>query len=167
MANFCTTCGAPLGAGPFCVKCGAEMRNIAASAQQPTQAPAVVPAVQSAPATPPSTAVTSKKMSPLAKLGIAAVVIIFVGGALAIGGVYYVAHRVSQKIHQEAGDLLGTSSSSDNASSSSSDSSDNSLGDVCRFSAKRMSPRRSAWKSFARKVKTTDVPTSPKAIKPM
>src|SRR6185437_15602193 len=93
------------------------------------------PAPPSLAAVPPSTS-TNKKMSPLAKLGIAAVVIFFVGGALAIGGVYYVAHRVSQKIHQEAGDLLGTSSSSDNASSSSSDSSDNSLGDVCRFLSK-------------------------------
>ena len=51
-------------------------------------------------------------MSPLAKLGIAAVVIIFVGGALAAGGLYYVAHRVSQKIHEEAGSILGSSSDS-------------------------------------------------------
>lgn len=146
MASFCTKCGAPLSGGPFCVKCGADMRNIATPAQQPIQAPAAVSPVQSTPATAPATAVTQnttvaqKKMSPLAKLGIAAVVIIFVGGALAIGGVYYVAHRVSQKIHQEAGNLLGSTSDSQSGSSngdgSSAGSASNSMGDVCHLLSK-------------------------------
>jgi hypothetical protein len=116
------------------------MRNIATPAQQPIQATAAVPPAQSAAPTAPSTAVP-KKMSPLAKLGIAAVVIIFVGGALAIGGAYYVVHRVSQKIHEEEHALLGSgsdsnNSGSDNTSSSRTDSSNNSLGDVCRFLSK-------------------------------
>jgi hypothetical protein len=142
MAKFCTKCGAAL-TGVFCVKCGADMRQSPTPASQSitqnagTIAPEAAPAPPSLAAVSPSTS-TNKKMSPLAKLGIAAVVIIFVGGALAIGGVYYVAHRVSQKIHEEAGGLLGSSSGSDNSSSdhSSSDSSDNSLGDVCRFLSK-------------------------------
>lgn len=148
MASFCTKCGAPLSGGSFCAKCGADMRNIATPAQQQIQTPAAGSPVQSAPAAAPPTAVSPKKMSPLAKLGIAAVVIIFVGGALAIGGVYYVAHRVSQKIHEKTHELLGSSSGSDDSSSgnpnsdnsgsgnSSADSSDNSMGDVCRFLSK-------------------------------
>jgi hypothetical protein len=143
MASFCTKCGAPLGAGPFCVNCGTKTGNVATPAQQPMQTPATATPMQSAPVAAPSTAVaqnttvTQKKMSPLAKLGIAAVVIIFVGGALAIGGVYYVAHRVSQKIHQEAGSLLGSTSDSENSNSTGgSSSASNSLGDVCRFLSK-------------------------------
>ncbi len=136
MANFCVKCGALLSGGPFCVKCGVDTRNTAPQTQATSVPPATQPTGQ--PAASASPATTHTKMSPLAKLGIAAVVIIFVGGALAIGGVYYVAHRVSQKIHEEAGGPLGSSSGSDNSGSdnSSSDSSNNSLGDVCRFLSK-------------------------------
>jgi hypothetical protein len=119
MANFCTRCGSPL-TGPFCVKCGAHMRPSATSATQPpvqqnveTAAPEVVPGPVATPASPTlPPPVTDKKMSPLAKLGIAAVVIVFVGGALAAGGIYYVAHRVSQKIHQVSDGILGSNSDS-------------------------------------------------------
>ena len=141
MANFCVKCGAPLSGGPFCVKCGADTRNAVPQTQSTPAPPATQPTAQPPTSVPPAT--TQKKMSPLAKLGIAAVVIIFVGGALAIGGVYYAAHRISQKIHEEAGSLLGSVSGSSNSSSdnsgsgnSSADSSDNSLGDVCRFLSK-------------------------------
>jgi hypothetical protein len=79
-------------------------------------------------------------MSALAKLAIAAVVIIFVGGAAGAVGMYYLAHRVSQKFHQMSDGILQSnsgSSASDRASSSDSNSSsDNSLGDVCRFLSK-------------------------------
>jgi hypothetical protein len=128
MAKFCTKCGSPL-TGPFCVKCGADMRQSATPAPpQPVQqnagggAPEAIPAPVAAmppSATVPPLATNKKKMSPLAKLGIAAVVIIFVGGALAAGGLYYVAHRVSQKIHEEAGSILGSSSDSAGPDSSS------------------------------------------------
>ncbi len=145
MAKFCTKCGAAL-TGVFCVKCGADMRQSPTPAAQSipqnagTIAPEAAPAPPSLAAVPPSTS-TNKKMSTLAKLGIAAVVIIFVGGALAAGGIYYAVHRVSQKIHEETGGILGSSSgsgdSSNNAeSSNSADSSNNSLGDVCRFLSK-------------------------------
>jgi len=126
MANFCTKCGTPL-TGQFCVKCGADVRQSKTPAPpQPVQqnagtaAPEAVPAPVAEPASatvPPL--VTNKKMSPLAKLGIAAVVVVFVGGALAAGGAYYVAHRVSQKLNEEAGSILGSSSGSARPDSSS------------------------------------------------
>lgn len=145
MAKFCTKCGAAL-TGVFCVKCGADMRQSPTPASQSipqnagTIAPEAAPAPPSLAAVPPSTS-TSKKMSTLAKLGIAAVVIIFVGGALAAGGIYYAVHRVSQKIHEETGDILGSSSgsadsSNNGESSGSTNSSDNALGDVCRYLSK-------------------------------
>jgi hypothetical protein len=140
MAKFCTKCGAAL-TGVFCVKCGADMRQSATPAQQPQNAASIAPEAAPTPpslaAVPPSPS-TNKKMSPVAKLGIAAVVVLLVGGALAAGGIYYAVHRVSQKIHEETGGLLGSSSGSDNSGSdnSSSDSSNNSLGDVCRFLSK-------------------------------
>jgi len=74
-------------------------------------------------------------MSTLAKLGIAAVVIILVGGALAAGGIYYAVHRVSQKIHEETGGILGSSSDSSSGTDSS-NSTDNTMGNVCRFLSK-------------------------------
>ena len=148
MATFCFKCGAALGGGPFCGKCGADARTAASSAPSQTSTPASQPAVlgpqsvSPAQTGPTSLQSTSPKtgMSPLAKLAIAAVVIIFVGGAAGAVGMYYLAHRVSQKFHQMSDGVLGSNSdasSSGNASSSaSSASSDNSLGDVCRFLSK-------------------------------
>jgi hypothetical protein len=144
MANFCTRCGSPL-TGPFCVKCGADMRQSATPATQPpvqqnveTAAPEVVPgpvATPASPILPPP--VTDEKMSPLAKLGIAAVVIVFVGGALAAGGIYYVAHRVSQKIHQVSDGILGSNSDSTSRSDrGGSTSKSGTIGDVCRLLSK-------------------------------
>ncbi len=124
MANFCTKCGTPL-TGRFCGKCGADTLQSTASAPPAEQqnsgaAPETVPAGIAAP--PPSetgSLVTNKKISPLAKLGIAAVVVVFIGGALAAGGVYYVAHRVSQRIHEGAGSILGSNAAAGGPDSSS------------------------------------------------
>src|SRR6202035_3801722 len=95
MPNFCVKCGSPLSGGPFCVKWGVDTRNLVSPAQvqrsqhlseqvqgpQPTQ---LTPATVG-----PSTSVPPKQvMSALAKLGIAAVAIIFVGGAAGVAGVY-------------------------------------------------------------------------------
>jgi hypothetical protein len=147
MANFCVKCGASL-SGHFCVKCGADMSNagtapppLPSSPVSQTPQPAVVP-TSTAPAP------AKQGMSALAKLGIAAVAIIFVGGAAGAVGVYYVAHRVSQKIHQAADGVLGSSSDtgastservdsgSAGSSSRSSGSDSGSMGDVCRFLSK-------------------------------
>lgn len=146
MASFCVKCGAPLSAGPFCVKCGADMRNVAESAQPRSAQPsAQTPTSQTAPL--PSTVIGKHGMSTLAKLGIAAVGIIFVGGAAAAVGAYYVAHRVSQKIHQTADGILGSSSDSSSSrgaagagsadsGSTGSGTASGSMGDVCRFLSK-------------------------------
>src|SRR5579872_926991 len=157
MPNFCVKCGSPLSGGPFCVKCGADTRNLVSPAQvqrsQPLSAQVQLSQpTQMTPATVgPSTSVPPKQgMSTLAKLGIAAVAIIFVGGAAGAVGVYYVAHRVSQKYHEVKDQVLGSTSGSgagsgetspDNGSgerspSGGSDSSSNSMGNVCRFLSK-------------------------------
>jgi hypothetical protein len=109
MAKFCVKCGSPLGTGPFCVKCGADMRNIVTPAQpQPPQPVAQMPVAQ---ATPSASSVPAKQgMGTLAKLGIAEVAIIFVGGVAGAVGVYSVAHRVSQKVHQGEDRILGSRS---------------------------------------------------------
>ncbi len=77
MATFCVKCGAPL-SGPFCVKCGANMSNFSALPQPPSPV-AQAPQPAAAP-TSPGPAPAKQGLSALAKLGIAAVVIIFVGG---------------------------------------------------------------------------------------
>lgn len=118
MPNFCVKCGSPLSGGPFCVKCGADTRNLVSPAPvQPSQplleqVQVPQPAQITAATVGPSTSLPPKQgMSALAKLGIAAVAIIFVGGAAGVAGVYYVAHRVSQKIHQTEDRILGSSAS--------------------------------------------------------
>ena len=124
MAKFCVKCGSPLMTGPFCTKCGADARSVSQSVQpQPISAPIQppVPAAQTGPQ-PVSAAVSASAVAPpvvpkqgmstLAKLGIAAVAIIFVGGAAGAVGVYYVAHRVSQKYHEVSNGILGSGSDS-------------------------------------------------------
>jgi hypothetical protein len=136
MANFCLKCGARL-SGPFCVKCGADARSTGPSVQPQSPPPtAQTPSPQSAPL--PTVPSAKQGMSPLAKLGLTAVAIIFVGGAAAAGGLYYVAHRVSQKIHQAADRVIGSSSDSSEESSSTAhpSSEGGSMGDVCRLLSK-------------------------------
>ena len=120
------------------------MRNIGAPVQP--QLAAQAPLVQAA--LPPSPAPAKQGASTLAKLGMAAVVIIFVGGAAGVVGIYYVAHRVSQRVHQAADGILGSSSHSTSRNSESGDSGSaestsrgsgsaaSSMGDVCRFLSK-------------------------------
>jgi hypothetical protein len=98
-----------------------------------------VPAVPSPSATPFPASPTSSatKTSPLLKFGIAAIVIIFVGGALAMGGIFYVAHRVSQKIHEVTGGLIGSGTDSNASAATRSDAgSDRGTGDACRMLSK-------------------------------
>ena len=107
MPNFCVKCGSPLSGGSFCVKCGADARSVSPSVQP--QLPSVAQPPSLHPVSETSTPAGAKQgMSSLAKLGIAAVVIIFVGGAAGAVGMYYIVHRVSQKIHQAADGILGS-----------------------------------------------------------
>ena len=138
MATFCVKCGAPLGSGPFCVKCGANMSNV--GTPPPPRSPSPVAQTPQPAAAPTSTGPAPAKqgMSALAKLGIAAVVVVFVGGALAVGGLYYAAHRISQKLHEEAGSILGSSSGSASPGSSSGGTASGNVGgiDACRLLSK-------------------------------
>jgi len=150
MGKFCVKCGAPLNAGPFCVKCGADMRDVGAPASQSPQSVVQMPNAQPAPA--PSSVPAKRGLSTLAKLGVAAVGIIFVGGAAGAVGVYYVAHRVNQKIHQAADVILKSTSDSHPASDWQTASNENSgsggsesagsaeggtMADVCRLLSKQ------------------------------
>lgn len=144
MGKFCVKCGAPLNGGPFCVKCGADTRKVATPTPQSPDSVAQMPSTQ--PATAPNPQPAKQRMSALSKLGIAAVAIIFVGGAAGAVGVYYVAHRVSQKIHHTADGILGSTSdsitNSDGKGSglgeaeSGRSAESGTIGDVCRFLSK-------------------------------
>ncbi len=170
MAKFCVKCGTRLGSGPFCVKCGADARSVVPSVQpQPVSVPAqppqpaaaipaqtpAVPAMQAGPQpviTPPAVpavaqpVVPRKGMSTLAKLGIAALAVILVVGAAGAVGVYYVAHKVTQKYHEVSDGILGSSSGSGSeagsgagskgSGSDGSASSSGSMGNVCHLLSK-------------------------------
>jgi len=141
MAKFCVKCGAPL-SGAFCGKCGADTRSVSSPNQ-----PQPVTQMQPQSVAPPAAAPAKQGLSGLAKLGIAAVAIIFVGGAAGVVGVYYVAHRVSQKIHQTADGILGSDSRSGSTShgddsgpeksESERSAESGTMGDVCRLLSKQ------------------------------
>ena len=117
MPAFCGSCGTAVeDNSKFCAKCGI-----------PTGETARVMNSTSPPAAPFPAA---KGMSALAKLGIAVVVIIFVGGGVTVAGMYYAAHRVSEKFHEAISGRL------DDAASTQKSSSPNSLGNVCRYLSK-------------------------------
>jgi hypothetical protein len=145
MPNFCVKCGAPLRVGSFCVKCGADARSVTPSVQPQTPASVAQPTSPD-PAT--STPASAKRgMSTLAKLGIAAIAIIFIGGAAGAVGVYYVAHKVSEKYHQVSNEIRGSSSHSSTIShgegsglgesESGRSAESGTMGDVCRLLSKQ------------------------------
>jgi hypothetical protein len=127
MANFCNKCGAPSDGGPFCGRCGADMRKTPAPTQPPAQ-PAMQPAVAT-PAPPPAAfqpvpvvqtpaqpqpvaqAVSAKQGSPLLKIALVVIAIFFVLGVAAVGGVYYVVYRVKQKVQEVKAEVLSGDSS--------------------------------------------------------
>jgi hypothetical protein len=103
MNRFCGHCGTTLHEGThFCANCGVPTD---ASAQL-NEATTPKPVAASQPAAGPS-----RGMSTGTKLAFAAVVIIFVGGAVALAGMFYAAHRVSQKLHEIKSEIAGTDSS--------------------------------------------------------
>jgi hypothetical protein len=92
----------------------------------------------------PATAYPAKKSNTLIKVLIALVLVLFVGGALAVGGLWYAAQKIRAKVHDVKsqvmrgetpstssglGGLLGNSSTSD-------DSAGGFKGDPCRFLSK-------------------------------
>lgn len=117
MSTFCGSCGTAVeGDSKFCTRCGAATGPTAPVASSTLQVAARAPA--------------PKGMSALGKLAIAAVVIIFVGGGVAVVGMYYAVHRVSEKFHEAVGGKPDDVSPAPNSSSSSS------LGNVCRYLSK-------------------------------
>ncbi len=84
MASFCPNCGFPQGsASAFCSKCGARQ----AAASQP---PAATPAAP------------SSGGGTVLKIVLAVVVVVGLLGIAAIGGLWYVGHRVKQVVMQKA-----------------------------------------------------------------
>lgn len=130
MANFCNKCGAPSDGGAFCGRCGADMRKAPTPAQPPAvQAASPAPAqpafqnvpVPQVPVQPqPIAQAAPVKGSPVVKIVIGVVAFLFVGAALAIGGVYYVYYRVKQKVQEVKTEVLrDTASTSDPTSGAS------------------------------------------------
>ncbi|HUI52398.1 MAG TPA: zinc ribbon domain-containing protein [Terriglobales bacterium] len=115
IAGFCTKCGSPHESGQaFCMKCGASVGAGSAPSQPAQQAPAAPQAPAARPATPAATPPAAAApvssapamAAPAAKKGggalikvllaLAVVFVLFVGAAIA--GIWYVGHRVKQKM---------------------------------------------------------------------
>ena len=96
MANFCSNCGGARAAGsPFCTHCGAHQATPAGAPAQPDLRPA---AAQPPPAQPLPPATKGSGLKILAFV----LVFVVLAGAAAIGGLYYVAHRVKQAVIEKA-----------------------------------------------------------------
>ncbi len=105
---------------------------------QPIQAAApapVQPAFQnvqvpqaSVQAQPGAQAAAATKGSPMVKIIIGVVAFLFIGGVLAIGGIYYVVYRVKQKVAEVKTEVLGETASSSNSTNGSSGGSTSSSG---------------------------------------
>jgi hypothetical protein len=122
MAGFCRNCGSPLDdAQAFCAKCGTAtsgppVRSSAPAPAAPSSAPPA-PRPQSAPQaapTPPAAAAAvaapSKSGSTLVKVLLGFVVVIFLLGAVGIAGIWYVGHRIKQKVHDMGLDQISNTS---------------------------------------------------------
>ncbi len=148
MSTFCRNCGSSLDdTVRFCGKCGTPTTGAPipkTTATPPNSSNA--PATSASPATPslgPQGApAPAKGLSTAAKVAIAAIVIIFVGGGVAVAGMVYAAHRVSQRVHAmvkgelQADDTSnpgGASGSGGAGGSSKSTSAKGSMGNVCRY----------------------------------
>ena len=169
MPKFCNKCGSPV-SGPFCGKCGADTRPTSSQPQPAAQSPLpsapqipqpsvpqipqppVPQSVTPTPAAPapvyaaPQAAVSSApaKGSPLAKILIGVAVVLIAMSALAAGGVYYVVHRVKEKVHEV---INGTTSDANNNDSNTTASNNKETsggaseegapqGDPCRYLSK-------------------------------
>jgi hypothetical protein len=155
MNRFCEKCGSLLreGAG-FCGSCGTTVQqapgHVAQSEFRPVQLPptfhGLQPMLQGAPAPQPipSPVAAAKASSPWRKVIVVVLIVIFVCGAAAVGGVIYVAHKVSQKAHEYSREVLGETAVSNEAGTgektmklaAAADSSTAIAGDPCRLLSK-------------------------------
>ncbi len=138
MSSFCRSCGTPADeASRFCGKCGAptgapQQQATQESQSQPAPIESRNPAAAAAAATP------QKGLSTGAKLGIAAIVIVLVCVGAAVAGIFYVAHRVSQKVHEVKAEIAGETGTGSAATSRSAASSESrGTGDPCRYLGKQ------------------------------
>jgi hypothetical protein len=119
MAGFCRNCGSPLDDGQgFCARCGTPasgppVRSTAPSSSAPSSAPRPQPPPGAAPQPRPPAPAPSKSGSTLVKVLLIFLVVIFIFGAAGIAGIWYVAHRVKQKVHEIGLDDLSTESNAD------------------------------------------------------
>jgi len=128
MSKFCVSCGSSLNGAMFCARCGAASGEAAA----PLVQLAVVPAAQAAPV-PTFSASVAAKPNLVIKVLLGIAIFIVFAGAMTIGGVYYVAHRVSQKVHQLANELPNIPESPSSNSATPSKIVSGSAPDACRL----------------------------------
>jgi hypothetical protein len=123
MAGFCRNCGSPLDDGQgFCARCGTPasgppVRPAAPSSSAPSSAPRPQAPPQAAPlprapapAAPAAAAAPSKSGGTLVKVLLVFLVVIFIFGAAGVAGLWYVAHRVKQKVQEIGLDDLSAAS---------------------------------------------------------
>ena len=135
MANFCAKCGAPLHASStFCGGCGSPVRRPSSTSAEPASSQASPPHVMSS--------ALPQKSSGAVKVLVTLLAVIFVGVALALGGVIYVAHKVSQRAHNFSTRVLRNSPASGGLGSllsgepAAETASPGLSGDPCRFLTK-------------------------------
>lgn len=147
MSTFCRNCGTSVNdTVKFCGKCGTPTAglpvqgvptNPSAASNAPNAAASSIPAASGQVGG--GAAAGSKGLSTGAKIAIAAIVIIFVGGGVAVAGMAYAAHRVSQKFHAMVKGEVGgddAPASGHGGGSSGSSASSSSFGNVCRYLSK-------------------------------
>lgn len=108
MAGFCRNCGSPLDDGQgFCSRCGTPAAGspVRPAAQPPaSSAPAARPQATPQAMPPASVALQatapSKSGSTLLKVLLIFLLVIFIFGAAGVAGIWYVVHRVKQKVHE-------------------------------------------------------------------
>lgn len=137
MAKFCGKCGSPLNdTAVFCGGCGAPVPSA-----PPASSAAVAPAYNPVPGYVPAPVApmpAAKKSNTLLKVIVILVVLIFAGGALALGGLWYAAQKINEKAHAAAARSPGLSSIAGSlgglvSSAGNNDSSTDFKGDPCRF----------------------------------
>ncbi len=102
MSKFCGTCGSTLNeAQKFCGKCGSPnsavpqtTTTLSPESAAPTAMPSYAPVPQGAAAPSPAPG----RSNALLKVGLAVIVVLFVGGLAAAGAVYYAVHKVKEKV---------------------------------------------------------------------
>jgi zinc-ribbon domain len=117
MASFCRNCGRPLADGQaFCDGCGTPASGppVRSSAAPPPPAANVPhaqrPQAAAQPAPQAAAVAPAKSGNTLVKVLLVFLVVIFLFGAIGVAGIWYVAHRVKQGIHDVGLDDLSNAS---------------------------------------------------------